>query len=66
MQANVGDRIVIHSHRVGEPDRYCEVLKVRGLDGGPPFVVRWGDTRHEAFFFPRPDASVQHFEHSSS
>jgi hypothetical protein len=65
MQASVGDRIVIHAHRVGEPKRDCEVLAVRGLDGAPPFVVRWGDNGHEALFFPGPDASVQHFQHAS-
>jgi Domain of unknown function (DUF1918) len=44
MQASVGDRIVIRGHRVGEPDRDCEVLAVRGTDGGAPYLVRWGDT----------------------
>ena len=33
MQASTGDRIVIKGHRVGEPDRQCEVLEVRGPDG---------------------------------
>ena len=63
MKANVGDRIVIHGHHLGEPDRDCEVLAVDGVDGGPPFRVRWGDTGHEALFFPGTDATVQHFEH---
>jgi hypothetical protein len=61
MQASTGDRIVIHGHRIGEPDRDCEVLEVRGPDGGPPYLVRWGDSGHESLFFPGPDASVQHF-----
>ena len=65
MQASVGDRIVIHGHRSGEPDRDGEVLEVRGADGEPPYLVRWGDSGHEALFFPGSDASVQHFEHSS-
>ena len=39
MRANVGDRIVIEGHRIGEPDRDCEVLEVRGTDDGP--VERW-------------------------
>jgi hypothetical protein len=30
MQAKVGDRIVIKGHRVGEPDRDCQVIDVRG------------------------------------
>jgi hypothetical protein len=64
MQALVGDRIVIKGHRLGEPDRDCEVLEVRGTDGGSPFLVRWGDSGHEALFFPGSDARVQHFEHT--
>ena len=47
MQASVGDRIIIKSHRVGDVERDCEVLEVRGPDGAPPYVVRWGDDGHE-------------------
>ena len=65
MRAAVGDRIIIKGHRVGEHDRDGEVLEVRGADGGPPFVVRWGDTGHETLFFPGSDAVIQHFEHAS-
>ena len=65
MQASVGDRIIIKGHHVGEPDRDCEVLEVKGEDGGAPFLVRWGDTGHETLFFPGPDASVHHFTHSN-
>jgi hypothetical protein len=65
MRAEVGDRIVIKGHHTGEPDRDCEVLEVRGTGGGPPYVVRWGDTGHEAFFFPGSDAHVQHFAHAA-
>jgi len=64
MQASVGDRIMIRGHRVGEPNRDCEVLEVRGSDGGPPYLVRWGDSGHETMFFPGPDATVEHFEQS--
>lgn len=64
MQASVGDRIIIHGHRVGEPDRDCVILEVCGKDGGSPYRVRWGDTGRESFFYPGPDASVQHFEHA--
>ena len=66
MRANVGDRIVIKGHGVGEPDRDCEVLEVRGPEGRPAYVVRWGDSGHETLFFPGPDAAVQHFEHKSA
>jgi hypothetical protein len=33
MRASSGERIVVRGHRVGEPDRDCEVLEV-GPDGG--------------------------------
>ena len=63
MKAMVGDRIIIKGHHTGEPDRDCEVLEARGPGGSPPFMVRWGDTGHEALFFPGSDAMVQHFDH---
>ncbi|HVM65724.1 MAG TPA: DUF1918 domain-containing protein [Acidimicrobiales bacterium] len=62
MKASVGDRIVVRGHHVGEVDRDGEVLEVHGPDGGPPFLVRWGDSGHTTLFFPGPDAKVQHFE----
>ena len=62
MKAKVGDRIVIRGHRVGEHQRDCEVLEVHGEDGGPPYLVRWGDSGHEALFFPGPDAFVAEYE----
>lgn len=61
MQASVGDRIVVKGHRMGEPDRDCVVLEVRGQQGGPPYVVRWGETGHETLFFPGSDAVVRHY-----
>jgi hypothetical protein len=66
MYANVGDRVVIHGHQSGEPDRDAEVLEVQGPGGGPPYLVRWGDNGHEGIFFPGSDASIQHFEHRST
>lgn len=66
MQASKGDRIIIRGHRVGEHDRDCEVIDVKGTDGGPPYTVRWGDSGHETLFFPGADAVVQHFEHSGT
>ena len=65
MQASVGDRIVIKGHHVGDHERDCLVLGVRGPDGEPPYLVRWGDTGHESLFFPGSDASVQPYEHQS-
>jgi hypothetical protein len=65
MQATVGDRIDVRGHHIGDPDRGCEVLEVRGKDGGPPSLVGWEDSGHTALFFPGPDAMVQHFEHTA-
>jgi Domain of unknown function (DUF1918) len=62
MRANVGDRIVVRGHRIGEPDRDCEVLEVRGDEGSGPYVVRWDDDGHEGLFFPGPDAVVDHLD----
>jgi len=64
MRAAAGDRIIIRGHRAGEHDRDCEVLEVRGADGSPPYVVRWGDSGHQTLFFPGTDAVVQHFDHA--
>jgi hypothetical protein len=66
MYATVGDRIIIRGVHTGDASRDCEVLEVRGVDGGPPYVVRWGDTGHEAILYPGTDAMVQHFEHAST
>jgi len=66
MFARAGDRLVVHGHTVGQPDRDAEILEVRHEDGTPPYVVRWSDTGHEALFFPGPDAYVQHFDHPES
>jgi hypothetical protein len=61
MRAQVGDRLVISGHHVGQPDRDAEVLEVRGPEGGPPYLVRWSDTGQEGLVFPGSDATVQHF-----
>ena len=66
MQACVGDRIIIHGHHVGEPDKDGEILEVRGPDGGAPYIVRWEDNGHKTLFFPGPDASVQHLHETSA
>ena len=63
MRATVGDRIVIRGHRIGEPDRDCEVLEVHGEDGAPPYLVRWNESGHETLFFPGADAVIEHYEH---
>jgi hypothetical protein len=57
MYAKVGDKIVVRGNRVAEPARDAVVVEVRGSDGAPPYVVRWGDG-HEGLYFPGPDAVV--------
>ncbi len=66
MKANIGDRIVIRGHRVGEPDRDCEVIEIHGEDGSPPYLVRWGDSEHESLFFPGPDAAIDHYDRAAN
>ena len=60
VRARVGDRIVVHGHRVGQPERNGEVSEVLGEDGAPPFMVRWEDDGHVSRFYPGSDAFVQH------
>ena len=57
MQAKVGDRLVTESNKVDSPRREGEILEVRGEDGAPPYVVRWGDG-HQGLALPGPDAHV--------
>ena len=60
LRAEVGDRLVIRRHHVGEPDRDAEILEVRGDDGRPPYVVRWADDGRVGYLLPGSDAFVQH------
>jgi Domain of unknown function (DUF1918) len=60
LSARPGDRLVIHGHHLGEPERDAEILEARGKQGGPPFRVRWQDDGHESLVFPSSDASVEH------
>jgi hypothetical protein len=59
MQATVGDRLHVHSNTVGDPDRFAEIIEVRGEAGGPPYLVRFPDG-HESLIFPGPDSVVEH------
>ena len=60
MRASVGDCLVIKGHVVGQAERDAEILEVRGVEGGPPYLVRWDDDGHVGLFFPGPDAEVRH------
>lgn len=58
MRARVGDRLHLHGRDVGEPDRWAEVLEVRGEDGEPPYRVRYPDGR-ETLISPGSDFTVE-------
>lgn len=62
MKAAPGDRIIVESTHVGEPQRDGEVLEVHGSAGEPPFLVRWSDDGHESLLFPGPDTHIHHSE----
>jgi hypothetical protein len=59
IRARPGDRLVIHGHYLGEPERDAEILGV-GPGGRPPFRVRWSATGREALVYPGSDARVEH------
>jgi hypothetical protein len=58
MHATVGDRLHVHSKRVGATDRVGEIVEVRGSDGHPPYLVRFPDG-HESLVYPGPDCVVE-------
>lgn len=66
MKAEIGDRIIIKGHVLGDHDRDGEVLEVHGAGGEPPFVVRWSDDGAVTLFIPGPDATVHHQGHEQS
>lgn len=55
IQAKVGDLVVTKS-RVGTPLR-GEIIEVRGIDGAPPYLVRFEDG-HETLVYPGPETEV--------
>ncbi|MGY4103252.1 DUF1918 domain-containing protein [Nocardia sp. R16R-3T] len=62
MMANVGDRLLVHGHVVGQGDRHGEIVEVRGPQGAPPYVVRFDDG-HESLVYPGPDAIIEPTPH---
>jgi hypothetical protein len=59
MGANVGDRIVVRSRRVGQSDHVGEVVEViRTTTGRERFRVRWSDGRI-SMIWPGSDAAVE-------
>lgn len=58
MNAQVGDRIIVDSAKVGQPPRLGEVLEVVATPSSTYYRVRWTDG-HESTFFPSSDARVE-------
>ena len=60
MFAQVGDELIIEGREVGRPRREGRVEEVRGLDGSPPYLVRWDDTGRPTLLFPGSDCRIVH------
>jgi Domain of unknown function (DUF1918) len=58
MHAVAGDRLVVRSRHQGEAERTGEVLEVHGVDGAPPYLVRWTQDGHTSLLFPSCDAHI--------
>ncbi|MFC6065709.1 DUF1918 domain-containing protein [Streptomyces ochraceiscleroticus] len=59
MEAQKGDRLLMHGRTVGQHDRVAEVVEVLGDRGTPPYRVRFQDG-HETIMSPGPDTVVRH------
>jgi len=59
MNAEVGDRLVVHGRHLGNGSRSGEIVEVHGAGGTPPFVVRWEGETTTAVVIPGPDAHVE-------
>jgi hypothetical protein len=59
MKAKPGDQIRVKGHHVGQPERRGRIVEVRGVDGGPPYLVRWDGADHDALVFPGGDAVIE-------
>jgi hypothetical protein len=58
LPAEVGDRIEIAGHAVGDTPRNGEIIEVLGEPGHEHFRVRWEDG-HESINFPAEDAVIR-------
>jgi hypothetical protein len=57
VDAEVGDRIIVESHKVGSARRSGEIIDVIGGLAGPHYRVRWDDG-HESTAYPSSDAFI--------
>ena len=58
MRAIIGDRIIIRGRTVETPDKHGEIVEVRGPDGQPPYLVRFGEG-HQSVVYPGADFVVE-------
>ncbi len=59
MEAQVGDRIIVESNKVGQGRRVGDVVDVLKGSAGPHYRVRW-DNGQETVLYPSSDAVVEH------
>lgn len=59
MRAKSGDQLVIQGHRVGDHEKYAEILEVRGTKEEPSYFVRWAADGHESVVYPGSDAVIE-------
>lgn len=61
LHADVGDILVVNAGHVGEHDRRALIEEIQGVDGSPPYGVRWTDDRDDRthLYFPGPDAHIE-------
>lgn len=61
MHAAQGDQVIIRGKTVEAPDRHGEIVEVRGLNGAPPYLVRFSEG-HESVLYPGTDFMIEHIE----
>ena len=61
LHARVGDILVVRGAHVGERDRRAVIEEIQGVDGSPPYRVRWTDDRDDRthLYFPGSDAHIE-------
>lgn len=60
MQGFLGDQLVVRSRHLRGYERRGQIVEVHGVDGAPPYVVRWEPDGVRGLFFPGPDVLVRH------